>query len=102
MAVVGSAVVVLFSFGKVWLDAVAVLAGATEDEPVVGAAFFGEFAVGAAGGDGFGQVGGERGAMEVFEQGGAVEGFGVYDFPLEVFSGSLKHRLPETFGGHSF
>jgi len=45
-------------------------------------AFSGELAVGTVGGACFGRIGGKRGTIEVFEQGGAVEGFRFHGFCL--------------------
>ena len=90
MAEFGGTAVIFFGFFGVWLDAVAVLPGAAEAEPAVGTAFFGELAVGAVGGACFGRIGGKRGTIEVFEQGGAVEGFRFYGCCL---SGAFRRPL---------
>ncbi len=82
MAEFGGTAVVFFGFFAVCFDTVAVLAGAAETEPAVGTAFFGQLAVAAVGGAGFGRIGGKRGSIEVFEQGGAVEGFRFHGFCL--------------------
>ena len=98
MAVFGGAAVIFFGFFGIWLDAVAVLVGSTEAEPAVGTAFLGQLAVAAVGGAGFGRVGGKGGTIEVFEQGGAVEGFRFHGCCLSgAFRRPLRpsERLPE-------